>query len=90
MSERKSGMVILGVVKTEKAITLMNTQHTLTFWVDKNATKKDVKRYIEETYGVPVQSVKIINTFKENRKKAYVRFAPEVNIDSLASRLNLM
>ena len=90
MSERKSGLILLGVVKTEKAINLMNTQHTIVFWVSKDSNKGEIKKYIEDTYGVAVQDVRVLNTFKGNKKKAYVRFAPEVNIDSLASKLNLM
>jgi large subunit ribosomal protein L23 len=81
--------VILHPSGTEKAIRLMDSENKLVFVVDKKADKADIKKALEETYGVKVVKV---NTYITNRgeKKAYVRLADEFPAIDLATKLGMM
>jgi large subunit ribosomal protein L23 len=74
---------------TEKAIRLMDSENKLVFIVDKKADKADIKKALEETYGVKVVKV---NTFVTNKgeKKAYVKLADEFPAIDLATKLGMM
>ncbi len=86
-------MEMLNVIKyplsTEKSIRLMEAENKLVFIVDNKATKREVKKAIEELYTVKVVSV---NLFLDNkgRKKAYVKFSSETPAIDIATQLGLM
>ncbi len=80
--------VILGVLRTEKTINLVSTANTITFIVDPKATKTDIRDELENMLGAKVEKVRTHHTFK-GKKVAYVKFAPEVNIEDIATKLNL-
>src|SRR5207245_2266393 len=56
---------------------------------DKNATKNDVKREVEELYEVNVSRVFTLTT-PEGNKKAYVKLSPESKASDLAVKLGLL
>lgn len=59
---------ILGPVVTEKAERLKAAErHTYTLWVDKAATKVDVKSALEHFYDVDVASVRVMRTMSKRR-----------------------
>ncbi len=45
---------------TEKA-TALSDKFTYTFWVNRKATKIDIKNAVQEVYGARVEKVRIIN-----------------------------
>lgn len=53
-------------VVTEKA-TALSTKLKYAFWVNRKATKIDVKRAIKEAYGADVSSVRMMNTPAKTR-----------------------
>ena len=53
-------------VVTEKA-TAMSAKLKYAFWVNRKATKIDIKRAIKEAYGVDVATVRIMNTPAKTR-----------------------
>ena len=53
-------------VVTEKA-TNQSARFTYAFWVNRKATKIDIKHAIKEAYGVEVASVRIINSPAKKR-----------------------
>ncbi len=57
--------IIMPVV-TEKA-TALSTKFKYAFWVNRNATKIDIKRAIKDAYGADVATVRIINTPAKTR-----------------------
>jgi len=63
-------MKALHIVKkpivTEKALK-MGEKMTYTFYVDKKATKVDIKQAMKELYGHPVETVRIMNTPSKSR-----------------------
>lgn len=74
---------------TEKSIRIMDSENKLIFVVDRKATKVDIKKALEEGYGVKIVK---INTFITNKgeKKAYVKLAPEYPAIDLATKLGMM
>jgi LSU ribosomal protein L23P len=81
--------VILRPVQSEKALTLIDKQNTLTFIVDINATKHDIKRAVEYLFSVKVDEVRTLITPK-GEKKAYVKLSPEYKATDVATRLGIM
>ena len=76
-------------LSTEKSIRLMESENKLIFVVDKKATKKDIKKAIEEMFKVEVDSV---NTFvsQDCEKRAYVKFSAKNPAIDIATQMGLM
>lgn len=79
--------IILDVLRTEKAVSLTEFQHTIPFIVLLDAKKSEIKNAIEEMFKVKVEKVR--THIKKGQKIAYVRFADEVNVEELATQLKL-
>ena len=67
-------------LSTEKAIRQIEFDNKLTFVVHPRATKRDVKRAVEELFKVKVGNINIQNAI-QGQKRAYVKLIG----DSLAS-----
>ncbi|MCC6054424.1 MAG: 50S ribosomal protein L23 [Thermosphaera sp.] len=90
MSEAgKSAKIIIRPVQSEKALSMIDKQNTITFIVDINATKHDIKRAVEDLFNVKVEEVRTLITPK-GEKKAYVKLAPEYKASEVATKLGLM
>ena len=63
----KALSTIIKPVTTEKT-TLLGEKMVYAFWVNKKATKIDIKNSIQEIYGVHVEEVRIINTPAKKRQ----------------------
>ena len=76
-------------LSTEKSIRLMEAENKLIFVVDKKATKKEIKKAIEEMFKVAVVGV---NTFvnAEGEKRAYVKFSAKNPAIDIATQMGLM
>ena len=81
--------VILAVVRTQKAVSLIERENKLTFVVRLEATKEDVKRAVEKLYGVKVEKVNTLIT-PQGEKKAYVKLKPEYKASELAVELGVI
>ncbi|MFZ8857075.1 MAG: 50S ribosomal protein L23 [Candidatus Caldarchaeales archaeon] len=81
--------VILAVVRTQKAVSLIERENKLTFVVRLEATKEDVKRAVEKLYGVKVEKVNTLIT-PRGEKKAYVKLKPEYKASELAVKLGVI
>jgi large subunit ribosomal protein L23 len=81
--------VILAVVRTQKAVSLIEKENKLTFVVRLEATKEDVKRAVEKLYGVEVEKVNTLIT-PRGEKKAYVKLKLEYKASELAVRLGVI
>lgn len=74
---------------TEKAMVLLENQSKLQFLVTREATKDDVKREIEKSFGQKVRSVRtLMNT--HGQKKAIVSFENAKAAEEILSRLGIM
>ena len=74
---------------TEKAINMIETENKLVFIVRGNATKQDVRKAVEELYGVKVDSVNILRDTKA-RKRAFVRINDKFKADEIATKLGVL
>jgi len=76
-------------ILTEKSFDLLERENKLVFAIADEATKIDVKDAVEKTYEVKVDSVNIINTFRQE-KKAIVKLKPDFEAGKIISDLGLM
>ncbi|MDT7860830.1 MAG: 50S ribosomal protein L23 [Saccharolobus sp.] len=76
-------------LSTEKALRLIENNNTLTFIVDKNDTKGEIKKYVEKLFGVKVVKVNVLVT-PQGYKKAYVKLAPEYKASDVAHKLGIL
>ncbi|RLE79452.1 MAG: 50S ribosomal protein L23 [Thermoprotei archaeon] len=81
--------VIIRPVVTEKAIAKIEKDNTLTLIVDRKATKHQIKRAVEEIFGVKVEKINTLISPK-GYKKAYVKLKPEYKASDIASRLGIL
>ncbi|MFA4855805.1 MAG: 50S ribosomal protein L23 [archaeon] len=81
--------VILYPLITEKSVNMIEAENKLCFVVNKKATKAEVKRVVEETYAIKVDSVRVLNDMK-GRKKAIVRVNKAFKADEVATKLGVI
>lgn len=76
-------------LSTEKSIRLMESENKLIFAVNNKATKKDIKKAVEDMFKVEVDEV---NTFvnADGEKRAYVRFSAKTPAIDIATQMGLM
>ncbi|MCR4368432.1 MAG: 50S ribosomal protein L23 [archaeon] len=74
---------------TEKAVNMIDSENKLTFVIDSNATKMDVKASIEELYGVKVRGVNIQRDMKA-RKRAIVTIDKKYKADDIATKIGVI
>ena len=84
----RSSEVIKRVVITQDAVSLIEKENKITFIVDLRATKRDIKRAVEELYGVEVEKVNTLIT-PRGEKKAYVKLKKEYPASELAVELGI-
>lgn len=82
-------MIVKEFLATEKAIRLLESQNTLTVIVDKNATKPQIKKEIENMFNVEVEKVNTLIT-PLGEKKAYVKLKKEFNASEIAHKLGIL
>lgn len=74
---------------TEKSIRLMDSENKLVFYVDKKATKAEIKKALEEAYNVKVIKINTMVS-QAGKKKAYVKLAEDSPAIDLATKLGMM
>jgi len=74
---------------SEDAVTLIEAENKITFIVDVDASKNDIRRAVEELYEVRVDRVNSVVT-PEGRKKAYVKLTSNYKASDLAVRLGIL
>ncbi|MFP3233080.1 MAG: 50S ribosomal protein L23 [Sulfolobaceae archaeon] len=82
-------MIVKEFLATEKAIRLLESQNILTVIVDKNATKPQIKKEIENMFNVKVEKVNTLIT-SLGEKKAYVKLKKEFNASEIAHKLGIL
>ena len=82
-------VVLKHPLSTEKSVKMIESQNKLTFIVDVDATKKDIKTAIEALFKVKVVTVHTVVT-PDGKKKAYIRSAPEHPALDVATQLGMI
>lgn len=89
--------ILLAPVISEKSTQLADNENCFVFKVRKSASKYDVKKAVEQMFGVEVESVRLLNVKgkvkrfgrqvgkRSDWKKAYVRLKPGHEIDLSAT-----
>lgn len=76
-------------LSTEKSIRLMESENKLIFVVNKKATKKEIKKAIEDMFKVEVDDVNIfVNA--DGEKRAYIKFSAKNPAIDIATQMGLM
>ena len=81
--------VIKYPVVSEDAVTQIEAENKITFIVDADASKNDIRRAVEELYEVRVDQVNSVVT-PEGRKKAYVKLTADYKASDLAVKLGIL
>jgi len=81
--------IIKSPLSTEKGIRQIEFDNKLVFVVHSRATKRDVKRAVEELFKVEVVKVNIQNSFT-GQKKAYVKLGPKYMASDVSADLGLI
>ncbi len=82
-------MIIEMPIKTEKAITLIERENTLTFVVSRNATKNQIKEEVERLFSTKVSSVRT-HLIPKGQKRALVRLADKNKAEEIAAQLKMI
>ncbi len=75
-------------LSTEKAVMKIETENVLTFKVEINKTKPEIKKEIEELFNVKVERIRI--KVIGNKKYAYIKLNPENLAIDIATKLGMM
>ncbi|MCD6089507.1 50S ribosomal protein L23 [Candidatus Bathyarchaeota archaeon] len=81
--------VILYPLMTEATNRLLEKENKLVFITNIKATKKDIKRAVEELYNVKVSKVNTVITSR-GKKKAFVRLEPGYSATDVAIKLGIL
>ena len=81
--------ILLYPLMGEKATMLREKENTLTFAVNKDASKKDVKEAVEKVFNVKILTVRVMHT-TDGKKKAHVRLDKKHNADDIASHMGVL
>jgi len=81
--------VILYPLVTEKAVNMIESENKITFVVSDNSGKNEVKKVVEEAYGVKVKKINIVRDMR-GRKKAIVKLDKKFKASELATKLGVL
>ncbi len=73
---------------TEKAVIKIESENVLTFIVDINKTKDEIKKEIEKLFEVKVEKIRTL--IRDNKKYAYVKLKKDFLAIDLATKLGIM
>ncbi len=82
-------VIIVYPMMSEDSVKLIETENKITFIVQREASKHDIKRAVEELYEVKVDRVSTLTT-PDGKKKAYVKLSPESKASELAVKLGIL
>lgn len=60
MNQEKIMKVLLGPHESEKSVVIADNYRQITFKVDRNATKKEIKQAVEQLFEVKISAVKTV------------------------------
>ena len=81
--------IILYPVMTEVTSRILETENKLVFVVNKNATKKEIRRAVEELYEVVVEKVNV-TIMTNGTKKAFVKLGLDYKAVDVAIKLGVI
>jgi len=73
---------------TEKAVMLIESQNVLTFRTEKERTKTEIKKEIEELFDVKIEKIRVL--VRNNKKYVYAKLKKEFPAIDLATKLGMI
>ena len=80
--------MLLKPVTTEKAVKLIDIDNTLTFEVERQSKKNEIKLEVEKTFEIKVEKIRTL--IRSNKKIAYIKFRKENPAIDLATKLGMI
>ncbi len=81
--------VIKYALMSEKALGMVDRENKITFIVDMNAKKEEIRKEVEKLTGARVVKINVIID-RKSRKKAVVKFDKSVNAQDIAAKVGLI
>jgi len=81
--------VLLYPLMGEKATMLREKDNTLTFIVDKDATKREIQEAAKKLFNVVVVGVRVMHT-TGGKKKAHIKLDKKHSADEVASHMGVL
>jgi large subunit ribosomal protein L23 len=75
-------------IVTEKAIMLIESQNVLTFEIERNMSKPNIRKEIEDLFEVKIEKIRLMN--KGNKKIVYAKLKKEFPAIDVATKLGLI
>lgn len=75
-------------ITTEKAVRLIEAENTLLFETDRRRRKQDIKKEIEETFNVKVDSINVF--IRNNKKHIYAKLNKKNPAIDVATKLGMI
>ena len=88
IDKKNSKGISLKPLVTEKAVMLIESQNVLIFETEKESTKEQVKKEIEDLFEVKVEKIRTLIIL--NKKHTYIKLKKEFHALDLATKLGLM
>ena len=79
---------MLKPVTSEKAVRLIELNNTLVFTADRRKTKIEIKKEIEDSFKVKVDSINSL--IRKNKKYVYVKLNPKYLAVDVATKLGMI
>lgn len=81
--------ILLHPYMSEKSVSLIERENKIVFIVNRKATKDQIKKAMEKTFDVKVDSVNTEITFK-CEKKAFIKLKPESRAMDVATKMGMV
>ena len=81
--------ILLQPISSDKNVAKLEKQNTLTFQVNENASKGQIKNAVSKLFKVKVRKVNTLRT-SDNKKKAFIRFHGDKDALNIASNIGLL
>ena len=75
-------------ISTEKAIRLIEAENTLIFEIDRRLSRTEIKKQIEESFNVKVDSINVL--IRNNKKYAYTKLNKKNPAIDVATKLGMI
>lgn len=74
---------------TEKAVNMIEAENKITFIVNDNSNKQEIKKVLQGAYGIKVDKINVVRD-RKGRKKAIVRIDKKTKASELATKLGVL
>lgn len=81
-------MILKKVKSTEKIVRMIETENLLCFETDRKVKKEEIKKEVEELFGVKVASVRTLT--RNNKKITYVKLNKDFIAADIATKIGML